>query len=152
MTERRKELWNGYHSGLEDLEAAGYLRRPVVPDGANHNGHLYYLLTESAAQRDELIERLGHRGISCVFHYVPLHSSPAGRRFGRTGTDMSVTDDASARLLRLPLWVGMEQAQVERVVEEIRRALLGSARAPELAPGPAREGTQASQRDSRGDF
>ena len=104
------------------------------------------------SQRDDLIERLARQGISCVFHYVPLHSSPAGRRFGRAGTDMPVTDDASGRLLRLPLWVGMDEAQVERVVSEIRRALLGSTRAPEATPGAAPGGTQAPLRGTRGDF
>jgi dTDP-4-amino-4,6-dideoxygalactose transaminase len=151
MTQRRQELWSGYHNGLADLEATGRVRRPVVPEGARHNGHLYYLLAETAAQRDGLIEALARRGISCVFHYVPLHSSPAGRRFGRAGTEMPVTDDASARLLRLPLWVGMDEAQIERVVEEIRRALAGSARAPGLAPGAARGQTGASLRGTRGD-
>ncbi len=142
MTERRLELWNLYHEGFADLETLGIVRRPIVPDQAKHNAHLYYLLTETNSDRDELIEALDRRGISCVFHYVPLHSAPAGLRFGRTGSDMTVTDDVSGRLVRLPLWIGMEADQARRVVDEVRRALFARVRTRAgVAPEPAREGS-----------
>ena len=78
MTAQRMELWDAYHAGFVELEAAGMVRRPIVPEGARHNAHLYYLLIETAADRDRLIEVLDSRGIRAVFHYVPLHSSSAG--------------------------------------------------------------------------
>lgn len=150
MTARRMEIWNRYHEGFADLERRGVIRRPVVPDGARHNAHLYYLLAETAAGRDELLETLGSRGVHCVFHYVPLHSAPAGRRFGRVGSDMTVTDDVSARLLRLPLWMGMEDAQVERVVDEVEQALLGvNVRGSAARPARGREGIGAPPRGTR---
>ena len=123
ITARRMELWCAYHEGFAELEAAGAIQRPTIPDEADHNAHLYYLLTETPGARDRLLDALRDRGISCVFHFVPLHSSPAGQRFGRAGTDMSVTDDASSRLLRLPMWVGLKPTQVKRVIDSVRRAL-----------------------------
>jgi dTDP-4-amino-4,6-dideoxygalactose transaminase len=130
ITERRVDLWNAYHEGFRSLEAAGLLRRPVVPPGVEHSAHLYYLLMPSNAGRDDLIASLERRGISSVFHYVPLHSAPAGRRFGRTGSEMTVTEDAAARLVRLPLWVGMESGQVDRVVDEVARFVSRSPSSP----------------------
>ncbi|HEY5976333.1 MAG TPA: dTDP-4-amino-4,6-dideoxygalactose transaminase [Solirubrobacterales bacterium] len=116
FTSRRLEIWDRYHSAFEEAEAAGRVRRPVVPEGCSHNAHMYYLLLRDEADRAGLIRHLDERGIGAVFHYVPLHSSPGGRRFGRAAGAMKVTDDLSARLLRLPLWPEMEDADVDRVV------------------------------------
>jgi dTDP-4-amino-4,6-dideoxygalactose transaminase len=107
ITSRRIELWNRYHARLEASERAGRIRRPIVPEGCQHNAHMYYILLPSAAHRTRLIARLKGRGISAVFHYVPLHSSPAGKRFGRAAGSMANTDQLSSRLLRLPLWLGL---------------------------------------------
>lgn len=119
ITERRVALWNNYHERLEPCERAGRIRRPVVPPGCRHNAHLYYVLLPSAEHRTRLIERLLGRGVGAVFHYVPLHSSPAGRRFGRASGAMENTDRLSARLVRLPLWVGMDQGVADTVAREV---------------------------------
>jgi dTDP-4-amino-4,6-dideoxygalactose transaminase len=122
ITARRIELWNRYHASLEAGERAGRIRRPVIPAGCRHNAHLYYILLPSPAQRDRLVERLRARGIGAVFHYVPLHSSPAGRRYGRTASAMTNTDRAGGCLLRLPLWLGMDAGvadAVARAIEEL---------------------------------
>ncbi len=119
ITTRRLEMWNRYHARLEACERAGRIRRPIVPPGCRHNGHMYYILLPSLERRTQLIERLKGRGISAVFHYVPLHSSPAGRRFGRSAGPMSNTDDVSSRLLRLPLWLGMDEDVPEAIAREI---------------------------------
>jgi dTDP-4-amino-4,6-dideoxygalactose transaminase len=119
ITARRIELWSRYHVRLEACERAGRIRRPVVPAGCRHNAHMYYVLLPSLGQRTRLIERLRARGIGAVFHYVPLHSSPAGRRYGRVAGPMSNTDGLSARLLRLPLWLGMDADVADAVVKEI---------------------------------
>jgi dTDP-4-amino-4,6-dideoxygalactose transaminase len=89
----------------------------VVPDGCEHSGHLYYLLMDSEAERDEMIRLLGEDGIRSVFHYVPLHDSPAGSRFGRTAGSFDVAVSASSRLLRLPLWSGMGDEAVGRIID-----------------------------------
>lgn len=119
ITERRLELWGLYHRALADLEARGSLRRPVVPAHCAHNAHMYYVLARNAASRQALIAGLKKSEIDAIFHYVPLHSSPIGRKVGRTAGTIAVTDDLSERLLRLPFWIGLEP-QVERVVDRVR--------------------------------
>jgi dTDP-4-amino-4,6-dideoxygalactose transaminase len=123
MTVRRMEIWDAYHEGFADLEAAGAVRRPVIPGDCRHNAHMYYLLARSRVERDKLIDALAERGISAVFHYVPLHSAPAGLRFGRTGSTMEVTDDVSDRLIRLPMWVGLEPSDMARVIDGVTAGL-----------------------------
>jgi dTDP-4-amino-4,6-dideoxygalactose transaminase len=122
ITRRRLAIWDAYHAALADLEASGLIRRPIVPDDCTHNGHMYYVLLADEPTRTALIAYLKERGIFAIFHYVPLHSSPAGRRFGRCCGDLPTTDDVSARLLRLPFWIGLEEHQ-DRVVDEFRRGL-----------------------------
>jgi dTDP-4-amino-4,6-dideoxygalactose transaminase len=119
ITARRVELWNRYHAALEPCERAGRVRRPVVPGGCRHNAHLYYIVLPSLAQRTRLIERLKERGVTALFHYVPLHSSPAGQRFGRAAGPLPQTEHLSDRLLRLPLWLGMPPEVAETVAREI---------------------------------
>jgi dTDP-4-amino-4,6-dideoxygalactose transaminase len=122
LTQTRREIWDTYHAVFREAEAAGRLRRPVVPSHCQHNGHLYYLLMRDKADRDRLIEALRADGILAPFHYIPLHSSPAGRRFGRPSGELAVTDSVSDRLIRLPLFAGLgaDQAQVtERVLLHI---------------------------------
>jgi len=119
ITARRIELWNRYHERLEPLERAGRLRRPLIPASCRHNAHLYYVLLPSVELRSRLIERLRERQINAVFHYVPLHSSPAGRRFGRAAGSMEHTDHLAGCLLRLPLWLGMDPDVADRVAREI---------------------------------
>jgi dTDP-4-amino-4,6-dideoxygalactose transaminase len=123
ITGRRLELWSAYHERFSGLEQDGLARRPVVPPECEHNGHLYYLLLEDRVTRDRLIEDLRASGIQAVFHYVPLHSSPAGRRMGRAHGELDVTDRASERLVRLPLWIGMGEREIERVVDAVSASL-----------------------------
>lgn len=124
ITARRVELWNLYHDAFGELEERGLARRPVVPDGCVHNAHLFYLLVPGAGGRDRLIEALKEREINAVFHYVPLHSSPAGLRYGRAHGELPVTDRESASLIRLPLWMGMADSDVERVVDAVHGILV----------------------------
>lgn len=114
VTQKRMEVWQRYHGSLESLETSVMLRRPIVPGDCGHNAHMYYVLLESQERRAELINFLAAAGINAVFHYVPLHSSPAGSKYGRTSGAMAYTDNASSRLLRLPLWpeLGMNQQRV----------------------------------------
>jgi dTDP-4-amino-4,6-dideoxygalactose transaminase len=123
ITDRRLELWNAYHERFTGLEQDGLARRPLVPTEREHNGHLYYLLLEDRATRDRLIEDLRACGIQAVFHYVPLHSSPAGQRIGRAHGDLGVTDRVSECLVRLPLWLGMGEGEIERVVDAVQASL-----------------------------
>ena len=120
---QRMAIWSRYHSGFAELEAAGVLRRPVVPAGLRHNAHMYYLLLPTSRARDDTLNGLARLGVTAVFHYVPLHSSPAGRRLGRTVGPLRITDDVSGRLLRLPLWIGMTDEQINRVIDAVHQVL-----------------------------
>lgn len=122
---RRQELWQYYHHGLESLEQAGRLRRPVVPQGCEHNAHMYYLILGGLDERTRFIDFMRQRGITCVFHYVPLHSSPFGQARGRVSGTCLHTDDLADRLVRLPLWLGIEEVQ-SRIVEAVHDFFGGS--------------------------
>jgi dTDP-4-amino-4,6-dideoxygalactose transaminase len=123
ITAERRSIWDRYHAAFAGHEAEGLLRRPIVPPGCLHSGHLYYLLMPDGQTRDCMLSALAARSVHAVFHYLPLHSSPAGRRFGRLGGDVHVTEDVSARLLRLPLWAGLGDAGVETVIGAVDGAL-----------------------------
>lgn len=123
LTARRRALWSRYHAAFESLEADGLVRRPVIPASCDHNAHLYYLLLPDERRRDGLIAALREQGIQAVFHYVPLHSSPAGSRLGRAAGDLTLTTSASARLVRLPMWVDMPKEASERVIAVTRSFL-----------------------------
>jgi dTDP-4-amino-4,6-dideoxygalactose transaminase len=118
ITERRRAIWARYHAGFAELEAAGQVRRPVVPADCHQNGHLYYLILPSLATRTGFIDRLRDRSIQAIFHYVPLHSSQFGRLVGRTSGPMTVTEGVSDRLVRLPLWIGLED-HLDEVIGEV---------------------------------
>ena len=118
ITQRRLAIWARYHDAFVDLEAAGQIRRPIVPEHCRHNAHMYYLLLPDLAARAAFISRLGERGIHAVFHYVPLHSSPYGREIGRAVGDLQHTVELSERLVRLPLWVGLE-GYLDHIIDEV---------------------------------
>lgn len=122
ITQMRLEIWRQYHEALALNEIAGVLRRPIIPDDCQHNAHLYYVLLDSLATRTRLIDGLNQQGINAVFHYVPLHSSPAGQKFGRIGGLMTNTETLSDRLLRLPFWLGVEQ-YLPRIVKALFESL-----------------------------
>lgn len=111
ITDRRLAIWNRYHAWAAPLEREGLLQRPVVPQTCTHNAHMYYLVLASLDARSSFIEQLKADGVGTVFHYIPLHSSPAGRHFGRASGDLIHTDALSERLVRLPLWIGLEEHQ-----------------------------------------
>jgi dTDP-4-amino-4,6-dideoxygalactose transaminase len=122
ITARRIHLWNTYHTALEPLERQGLIRRPVIPDGCEHNAHMYHILLPTSERRSCLIEHLKSKGIHAVFHYVPLHDSKMGRQVCRSVGDLRNTSELSDRLLRLPFWLGMEAMQ-EEIVQEISTGL-----------------------------
>lgn len=108
ITFQRLALWDRYHAWAEKHEENGLLRRPIIPSYCKHNAHMYYILLPSLAARTSFIAQMRDRGIQCVFHYIPLHSAPAGEQLGRAASSMNVTNDVSERLVRLPLWLGIE--------------------------------------------
>lgn len=127
ITARRVEIWESYHAAFAGAEATGAVRRPGISAGSVHNGHIYYLLLPTLDARTAFISQLKSDGIQTVFHYVPLHSSPTGQTAGRVSGSMAVTDDLSERLVRLPLWLGVEGFQ-----EEVITRVLGAILPPEI--------------------
>lgn len=122
LTARRRAIWDDYHSWALAHEQAGILRRPVIPADCEHNAHMYYLILPDIETRTRFIAALRTSGVYAVFHYVPLHSSPAGRRLGRAGGAMTITDSVADRLVRMPMWVGLED-QLGEVLDCADRVL-----------------------------
>ncbi len=123
ITAGRLEIWNRYHEALAPLESTGRLRRPIVPDGCAHNAHIYYVILPDGAARRRLVAALKGDGIQSLTHYVPLHSSPGGVKHCRFVGDMAVTDRAAERMLRLPVWPGLDEERQDEIVEKIRNTL-----------------------------
>lgn len=115
INDQRLAIWNTYHRAFAGLERAGKLRRPTVPDDCAANAHLYYVLLPSERERTTFLKALVARGVGAVSHYVPLHDSPAGKRFGRQVGGLPNTLMAAGCLVRLPLWLGLESTQDEVV-------------------------------------
>ncbi|NRB40092.1 MAG: DegT/DnrJ/EryC1/StrS family aminotransferase, partial [Pseudomonadales bacterium] len=119
ITARRLISWQRYHDLLEVAEVSGLLRRPVIPSGCQHNAHMYYVLLPETVDRQKVITRLAKNGVSAVFHYVPLHTPPAGLKYGRVSGSLNFTETLSRRILRLPLWVGISEQQQQLVVQSL---------------------------------
>ncbi|HEC23872.1 MAG TPA: dTDP-4-amino-4,6-dideoxygalactose transaminase [Chloroflexi bacterium] len=122
ITRRRKDIWQRYYEEFADLEREGKARRPVVPAECEHNGHIFYLLFRDLEHRTAVQARLREAGVQATFHYVPLHDSPAGKRYGRAQRELPLTRQMSERLLRLPLWAGMTDDEVSYVIEAVYRS------------------------------
>lgn len=125
IAKRRRHICDRYRNGLRSLEAAGRLRLPITPPDCEDNSHMFYILTTDHPTRQALLAHLRAVGILAVFHYVPLHSSPIGRTYGYSASDLPITEDLSARLIRLPLYFELTEADQDRVLEEITRFYAG---------------------------
>jgi dTDP-4-amino-4,6-dideoxygalactose transaminase len=125
ITESRMTAWSKYHDLLKPLEDQGKIARPFLPEDCEFNAHMYYLLLSPSIDRQALIEKLKQENIHAVFHYVPLHSSPAGKKYGRVSESMINTDEISERLLRLPLWCGLTQEEQTIIVKCLEEAITG---------------------------
>ena len=123
ILEKRMNVWNTYYNGLECLEKEGLLRRPVLPEGIEHNAHMFCIVLPDEDTRTKLINSLKEKGISSYICYVPLHSSPYGQKLGYTPEMLPVTEDLGKRILRLPLYVDMTTEDTLYVVDEISKSL-----------------------------
>jgi len=113
ITSRRLEIWHRYHAAFDQLERQGRVRRPFIPPDCEQNAHMYFLLLNDLEDRSAFIGFMKQHGISCVFHYIPLHSAPQGRLSGRSAGELRCTHELADRLVRLPLWVGLVESQQE---------------------------------------
>jgi len=121
---RRKEIWEHYNSLISPWAEEAGIRLPVIPEGCDHPYHMYYILTPSLVKRQALITHLKDRGISAVFHYLPLHLSGMGRRLGGKPGDCPVTEDISERILRLPFYYELKEEEQDSVVRALKEFFL----------------------------
>jgi dTDP-4-amino-4,6-dideoxygalactose transaminase len=124
LTEKRLKLWEIYHYLMKRLEEKNLLSRPIIPSSCDHNAHMYYILLPKDQDRDKIIQYMKENGIQTISHYVPLHNSPAGKRFGKSSGSLAVTESVSDRILRMPMWVGLTESQIEYIVNTLEQALV----------------------------
>ena len=120
ITQNRLKTWNLYHEGLKELEEQGRIELAFIPEYCKHNAHMFYIKAANLEERTKLIAFLKEKGILAVFHYVPLHSAPAGLAFGRFHGEDVYTTKESERLVRLPLYYNIETNQVEYIIQCVR--------------------------------
>lgn len=121
ITTQRLVAWRRYHELLEPLERAGVLRRPIIPSECTHNAHMYYVLLAPEIDRQRVLDEFRKHNIGAVFHYVPLHSTPAGQRYGRSHGELPITNSVSERVVRLPLWIGLSEEKQSYVVNVLEK-------------------------------
>jgi len=117
ITARRLAIWGHYHAAFDTLEQSGRVRRPVIPEGCGHNAHMYYLLLHDLDDRTQFIDAMKAQDVNCVFHYVPLHNSPYGQKVASTHGDLAITEKLADSLVRLPLWLNLEDEQVDQIID-----------------------------------
>lgn len=115
----RMKIWESYNQAFKKLESEGKVILPVVPQGCVHNAHIFYMITKNLEERTNLISFLKGKEISAVFHYIPLHSAPAGEKFGRFDGKDEITTEYSERLVRLPLYYGLTDAEQKKVIDAV---------------------------------
>ena len=119
IQQNRMNIWNKYKSSLKILEENNKITLPVIPEECKHNAHIFYFITKSLEERTKLISFLKQNEIQAVFHYIPLHSSPAGIKFGRFDGKYEITTEYSERLIRLPLYYGLKDKDQNKVIENV---------------------------------
>ncbi len=115
----RLASWNKYYNAFEELENEGFVQRPVIPAECKHNAHMFYLKAKDLDERTELISFLKENGILAVFHYIPLHNAPAGKKFGVFHGEDEYTTRESDRLLRLPMYYGLSDSDINKVIDTV---------------------------------
>lgn len=121
----RLGIWNRYYNGLKKLEDEGRIDLPFIPEGCVHNAHMFYIKAKDLEERTALIKYLKENGIQAVFHYIPLHTAPAGKKFGRFHGEDVYTTKESERLMRLPLYYGLKDEEVDYIIEKVKEFYRG---------------------------
>lgn len=121
IMDKRMRVWNKYHEFLKVYEEQGKVIRPYIPEYCQHNAHMYYMILPTAEERDEMIQYLKENGIMAPFHYIPLHLSPVGEKYGYKKGDLPYTEEYAARLIRLPLYADMKDEEIEEVCKVLKK-------------------------------
>ena len=120
ITNDRLSSWNHYYKEFEELENKGRIQRPFIPENCTHNAHMFYLKTKDLEERTKLISFLKANEILSVFHYIPLHSAPAGAVYSRFNGEDKYTTKESERLVRLPMYYGLKEDQVSYIIDKVK--------------------------------
>lgn len=123
IMEKRMKAWNYYHENLADLEKEGKITRPYIPDYSKHNAHMYYIVLPTEQLRNKLMAKLKENGIGATFHYIPLHTSPMGQKFGYKEGDLPITEEYAKRILRLPLYADIEEKDLQYICNKIHEII-----------------------------
>ena len=123
INQKRIEIWNEYYIRLKPFEESRVIRLPVIPDYAEHNAHIFYVLFQKKGIRDKVMKQLQDAGIHAVFHYIPLHTSPQGKKVRDNQTSIPVTDEISQRILRFPIYSGMSTVEFTYIISTIDRIM-----------------------------
>lgn len=124
--DNRIASWNRYYAGLKDLQEDGKIGLPFIPDGCTHNAHMFYIKTKDIEERQNLILYLKEKGVESVFHYIPLHTAPAGLKWGRFHGEDRYTTRESERLLRLPMYYNMPAEYTDQTIKAIKDFYVGN--------------------------
>ena len=119
IQEKRKYVWNLYNNAFENLEKEGKVRRPIIPEYCTNNAHMFYLLFNDLKTRTKFISYLKENNIYAPFHYIPLHSSPAGKKYCKTGSKMNITNNISDTLVRLPLYYDIRKEDINKIISTV---------------------------------
>ena len=119
INDNRLATWQKYYEAFEELEKEGFVERPIIPAECKHNAHMFYLKTKDLQERTEFISHLRKCGVGAVFHYIPLHSAPAGLKFGRFHGEDKYTTKEADRLMRLPMYYGLAQQDIQHVIDSV---------------------------------
>ena len=123
ITDKRLLIWNRYNEAFIEFEGFMKIRLPVIPKNCKHNAHMYYLLLNSMADRDKFIEDIKIKGVNCIFHYIPLHLSDAGIKYGKSCENLDITEKYANRLVRLPLWVDLTEEKQRKIIDAVFETL-----------------------------
>ena len=118
---RRMDIWNTYSTFFEKYEKQGIIRRPIIPQDCTHNAHMYYILFNDLETRTKFINYLKYNGITSSFHYIPLHSAPAGKKYARTSGELAVTNKISDTLVRLPMFYDLTENELNRILATVKK-------------------------------
>lgn len=121
INDNRLATWNAYYEAFKPLEEKGYIELPTIPVGCVHNAHMFYIKLKDLEARTDFIDALKKDGVNCVFHYIPLHSAPAGHKFGRFDGEDEYTTKESERLVRLPLYYNLTLEDREHVIDSVKK-------------------------------
>ena len=119
INQNRLQSWNRYYEGLKDLEEAGKIELPFIPEYCEHNAHMFYIKAKDLEERSALLSYLKENGVTAVFHYIPLHTAPAGKEYGRFHGEDKYTTKESERIVRLPMYYNLEEQDAKKVMDLI---------------------------------